>query len=100
MKWLCFLSLCIVCNALVAVPANCQNNYQDKIAEWKKQFPKQDAIAYTYKETVTFIPNFSPKPGEGRVKTSVQNEMVLVPLKDYMNYDDAMFYNDEVALEQ
>ncbi len=77
-----------------------QTNFQDKIADWKKQFPKQDAVTYSYKETVTFLPNFDPKPGEGKVKTSVMNEIVLVPMKDYMNYEDALFYNDEIAIEQ
>lgn len=85
---------------LLTIYVSAQVNYQDKIAEWKKLFPKQDAVSYTYKETITFIPNFSPKPGEGTVKTSVLNEMILVPMKDYMNFEDGMFYNDELSIEK
>jgi transglutaminase-like putative cysteine protease len=100
MKWPRKPSLFLTCLIVLAMNVSAQTNYQDKIADWKKLFPKQDAVSYTYKETITFLPNFSPKPGEGAVKTSVLNEMILVPLKDYMNFEDGMFYNDEVAIEQ
>src|SRR5687768_14729868 len=100
MKWLFKPSLFLTGFLFITVHVSAQVNYQDKLADWKKLFPKQDAVSYTYKETITFIPNFSPKPGEGNVKTSVLNEMILVPMKDYMNFEDGMFYNDEIAIEQ
>jgi hypothetical protein len=76
-----------------------QTNFADKIPEWKKQFPKEDAVAYSHKEIVDFSLNASPKPGEGKVSATVTNEVVLVPLKDFLKYEDAVFYNDEISIE-
>lgn len=76
-----------------------QTNFADKIPEWKKQFPREEAVAYSHKEIVDFSLNASPKPGEGKVSATVTNEVVLVPLKDFLKYEDAIFYNDEIAIE-
>lgn len=76
-----------------------QTTYTDKIADWKKLFPKEDVIAASYKEVVDFSLNLDPKPGEGKVKASVSNEFILVPVKDYLKYDDGVFYNDEISIE-
>jgi len=76
-----------------------QSSFTDKVAEWKKLFPKEDAVAYSLKETVDFSLNPNPKPGEGKVKATVNNEVVLVPLKDFLKYEDAVFYNDEISIE-
>ena len=75
-----------------------QTNFTDKIAEWKKNFPKEDVIAASLKEVVDFSLNPNPKPGEGRVRASVSNEVVLVPVKDYLKYEDGLFYYDEVEI--
>ncbi|HEY0067597.1 MAG TPA: transglutaminase domain-containing protein [Flavisolibacter sp.] len=74
-------------------------SYTEKIPDWKKLFPKEDAVASTHKQTVDFFLNTNPKPGEGRVKASVQNEVTLVPLKDYIKYEDGIFYYDEVSID-
>src|SRR3982751_2771532 len=76
-----------------------QANFTDKLPEWKKAFPKQDAIAYSYKEVVDFALNPDPKPGEGKVKATVTSEVVLVPLKDFLKYEDGIFYYDELTIE-
>jgi len=76
-----------------------QNNFADKVAEWKKQFPKEDAIAYLHKETVDFSLNAAPKAGEGKVKATVTNEMTLVPVKDYIKFEDGLFYHDEMSMD-
>jgi hypothetical protein len=76
-----------------------QTSFTDKIADWKKLFPKEDVIAVSYKEIVDFSLNATPKPGEGKVKASVLNEILIVPVKDYLKYDDGIFYNDEVAVD-
>jgi hypothetical protein len=76
-----------------------QSNFADKVAEWKKLFPKEDVVAYSLKEIVDFSLNPNPKPNEGRVKATVSNEVVLVPLKDFLKYEDAVFYNDEISIE-
>jgi hypothetical protein len=76
-----------------------QTSFTDKIADWKKIFPKEDVVAVSYKEVIDFALNPDPKPGEGRVKASIQNEMIIVPVKDYLKYDDGLFYNDEVSID-
>lgn len=76
-----------------------QNNFSDKIGEWKKLFPKEDAVAYSHKQIVDFFLNPVPKPGEGKVKASVSNEITLVPVKDYMKYQDGLFYYDEMSID-
>jgi hypothetical protein len=76
-----------------------QTNFADKIGDWKKSFPKEDVIAASFKETVDFSINANPKPGEGKVKASVSNEMTIVPVKDFLKYDDGLFYNGEVSID-
>ena len=56
-------------------------------------------IAYSHKEIVTFSLNPEPKQGEGKVKATVNTEMVLVPVKDFLKYNDGLFYNDEVTID-
>src|SRR4029078_1974438 len=75
-----------------------QTNFTDKITEWKKNFPKEDVVAASLKEVVDFSVNPSLKPGEAKVKASVLNEVVLVPVKDYLKYEDGLFYYDEVEI--
>jgi len=68
-----------------------QTNFTDKVTEWKKLFPKEDAVAYSLKETVDFFLNLAPKPGENKVTAVVTNEVIVVPLKDFLKYEDAVF---------
>jgi hypothetical protein len=84
----CFLSL-----------TSFSQQYADRIPEWKKQFPKEDAVASSYKETIDFFLNATPLPGEGKVKATVQREISLVPLKDYIKYEDGLFYYDEMVID-
>jgi hypothetical protein len=37
-----------------------QTNYSDRIAEWKKAFPKEDVVLASCKEIVDFTMNASP----------------------------------------
>ncbi|MGZ3881050.1 MAG: transglutaminase-like domain-containing protein [Flavisolibacter sp.] len=76
-----------------------QGDYTNKITEWKKTFPKEDVIATTWKETVDFSINPNPKEGEAKVNASVLNEVTIVPVKDYLKYDDGLFYNDEITID-
>lgn len=90
-----YLAFLLSCSLFSAA----QTNFADKVSEWKKQFPKADVVATTYKEVVDFSLNPSPKPGEGKVKASVKEEVTLVPLKDFMKYEDGLFYYDEISLD-
>ncbi|MEI9809053.1 MAG: transglutaminase domain-containing protein [Bacteroidota bacterium] len=76
-----------------------QTDFSANISAWKTLFPKEDVIANSYKETVSFSLNPNPKPGEGSVKATVINEITLVPVKDFMKYEDGLFYNDEVSID-
>jgi Transglutaminase-like superfamily len=76
-----------------------QADLSSNISSWKTLFPKEDVIAYSYKETISFSLNPNPKPGEGNVKANVINEMVLVPVKDFIKYQDGLFYDDEVSID-
>jgi transglutaminase-like putative cysteine protease len=83
----------------IALQSFSQTDYSSNISSWKTLFPKEDVIAYSYKETVSFSLNASPKPGEGDVKATVLNEMTLVPVKDFIKYQDGLFYNDEISID-
>ena len=76
-----------------------QTDYSSNISSWKTLFPKEDVIGYSYKETVSFSLNPDPKPGEGKVRASVVNEITLVPVKDFIKYKDGVFYNDEITID-
>src|SRR5215831_5461755 len=84
---------------VVFVSAYSQTDYSTSISSWKTLFPKEDVIAYSYKEIVNFTLNPDPKPGEGRVRASVMNEIVLVPVKDFIKFKDGVFYNDEISID-
>jgi hypothetical protein len=87
------LLMCIFFNS------NAQTNFTDKIAGWKTTFPKEDVVFNVYKETVDFAINANPTAGEGKVKATVLEETMLVPLKDYIKYEDGLFYNDEQSID-
>ena len=91
------------CLALIAfllcIKTFSQSDFTGSISSWKTTFPKEDVIAYSYKESVNFFLNTDPKPDEGNVKATVVNEMTLVPLKDFIKYEDGLYYNDEVSVD-
>jgi hypothetical protein len=76
-----------------------QTDYTSSLDSWKTLFPKEDVIVSSYKETITFSVNPNPGPGEGSVKAMVSHQLILVPQKDFMKYQDGLYYNDEVAID-
>src|SRR5262245_23430114 len=76
-----------------------QADMASNVSSWKSQFPKEDVIVYSYKESVTFSLNEHPVTGEGSVKAKVVNELNVVPVKDFIKYEDGLFYNDEVSID-
>ena len=81
------------------LPVFSQADFAANVSKWKTQFPKEEVVAYSHKEIVSFSLNTNPKPGEGKVKASVTTEMVIVPVKDFIKYNDGLFFNDEVAID-
>jgi hypothetical protein len=90
------LTLCVLFSFLFSFA---QTSFADKVPDWRKQFPKEDVVAVSYKEVIDFYPNPSPKPGEGKVKASVKEEVMLAPLKDFLKYEDGIFYYDEISVD-
>ncbi|GAB4092520.1 transglutaminase-like domain-containing protein [Flaviaesturariibacter terrae] len=89
------LALLTLCSA----PAFSQALFADKVQGWKIQFPKRDLVAYTYKEVIDFRLNPAPKEGEGKVQASVSSSFQLVPLKDFLKFEDGLFYYDEMTID-
>lgn len=80
--------------------ANAQTtDFSDKIAGWKSRFPKEDVIAAQYKKIITFFLNTSTTTNEPKVKASVSTEITLVPLKDFVKFQDGIFYYQDVSLD-
>src|SRR5688572_9774478 len=86
---------------LVSVPhfSSAQADHSDKISSWKTQFPKEETIAYLHKEVISFSLNATPAPGEGKVKANVSTQVTLVPVKDFIKYDDGLFYNQQISID-
>ena len=82
-----------------SINSNAQTNFTDKIPAWKTTFPKEEVVATLFKEVIDFTLNTSPAAGEAKVQAKVSSETVLVPVKDYLKYEDGLFYNDEMSVE-
>lgn len=80
--------------------ANSQTNFADKINGWKTRFPKEDVIALSNKVVVSFELNAHATETEPKVKAQVANEITLVPVKDFVKFEDGVFYNDEISIDQ
>ncbi len=76
-----------------------QTDLSANLQSWRTKYPKEEMIAYSHKEIVSFSLNADPKQGEGKVKAIVNTEMILVPVKDFLKYNDGLFYNDEVTID-
>ena len=76
-----------------------QTTFTDKIGEWKTKFPKEEVVANVFKEVIDFTLDPAGAAGQAKVKAKVSSETVLVPVKDYIKYEDGLFYNDEMSVE-
>jgi len=79
--------------------SSAQADYADKVTTLKSQFPTEEVIAYEHKEVVNFSLNQNPAPGEGKVRATVTTHMTLVPVKDYIKYEDGLFYNQQISID-
>ncbi|HYV53283.1 MAG TPA: hypothetical protein VE933_01740, partial [Chitinophagaceae bacterium] len=91
------ISLCLLISSFFTVKA--QMDYADKVSSLRTQFPKEDVIAYQHKEVVNFLLNKDAAPGDAKVKAIVATEITLVPVKDYVKYEDGLFYNQEISVD-
>ena len=79
--------------------SHAQTGFTDKIADWKTRFPKEEIVANLFKEVIDFTLDAAAPAGEAKVKAKVSSQTVLVPVKDYIKYEDGLFYNDEMSVE-
>ena len=89
--------LCCISAIVFSFPVFAQSDFTDKLNTWKTQFAKEDIIAWSHKEIVSFSLNADPKPGEGKVKATVNTEITVVPVRDFIKFTDGLFFNDEVC---
>lgn len=92
---ICQLAICLLSSLITQA----QTNFTDKIAEWKTTFPKEEVVATLFKEVIDFTLNPTATATKEKVKATVSTQTVLVPVKDYIKYEDGLFYNDEISLE-
>jgi len=76
-----------------------QTDLASKIPEWKTTFPKEDVVANTFREVVDFSLNANAPATEAKVKATISSETVLVPIKDFLKYEDGLFYNEQVSID-
>ena len=74
-------------------------DYADKVSSLKNEFPKEDVIAYQHKQVINFLLNKDATPGDAKVKAVVTTEVTLVPVKDYVKYEDGLFYNQQISVD-
>ena len=91
------ISSCLLIASSYTVTA--QMDYADKVSSLKSEFPKEDVIAVQHKEVVNFMLNKDAAPGEAKVKAFVATEVTLVPVKDYVKYEDGLFYNQQISVD-
>ena len=92
----------IICSCLLTTSfftVTAQMDYADKVSSLKNEFPKEDVIAYQHKEVINFLLNRDAAPGDAKVKAVVTTEVTLVPVKDYVKYEDGLFYNQEISVD-
>ncbi|HSU28978.1 MAG TPA: transglutaminase-like domain-containing protein [Chitinophagaceae bacterium] len=76
-----------------------QSDYTNMVSGWKAQFPKEDVIAASFKQTISFTLSTNPVPGSAAVNAKVASEITLVPVKDFIKFKDGLFYYDEVTVD-
>lgn len=76
-----------------------QVDYADKVSALKKDFPKEDVIAYQHKQVINFSLDKNATQNDSRVKATVTTEMTLVPVKDYVKFEDGLFYNQQISID-
>ena len=76
-----------------------QDNFTDKIPAWKTSFPKEEVVANLFREVIDFTLDPTAAAGQPKVKAIVSSETVLVPVKDYLRYEDGLFYNEQMSVD-
>ena len=88
------------CCAYFSITASSQQtlDYTSAVSSFKNKYPKTDIVIAELKEDYSFS-ILNNKNGESKVVVDVSESQVLVPLKDNIAYSDAIFYNEQSAVE-
>ena len=85
--------------SFISIVSFSQTDFTSQLSAWKSKFPEEEYVAASYKTTVNFTLNANPKPGYAKVNVLVRREIVIVPTKDFKAFDDGLFYNDQVSID-
>ena len=89
----------IVLFSFVAVVCCSQTDYSSQLSTWKSKFPEEEFVAASYRTVISFTLNPNPKNGFAKVNVVVRNEMTIVPTKDFKAFEDGLFYNQQVSID-
>ena len=79
--------------------ASAQVDYTSQLGSWKTKFPDEEFVAANYAKTISFTLNANPKPGAGKVNVLVKHQVTMVPTKDFKGFNDGLFYNQQVSID-
>jgi hypothetical protein len=85
--------------SLFCTSLRAQNDLADKVPGLKTQFPKQDVVAWSNKEVISFSLNSVAAPGQAPVKANVSSQITLLPVKDFIKYEDGLFYYQQISID-
>ena len=89
----------IILFSFLSIASFAQTDYSSQLGAWKSKFPEEEFVAASYKTIVSFTLNANPKPGFAKVNVLVRNEITIVPTKDFKAFDDGLFYNEQVSID-
>jgi len=92
-------TLIIILLSFISIFAFSQNDFSSQLSAWKSKFPEEEFVAASYKTIISFTLNANPKPGFAKVNVLVRNEITIVPTKDFKAFDDGLFYNQQVSID-
>jgi transglutaminase-like putative cysteine protease len=92
-------ALCLVSCLLAGAGSMAQvtTDYTTSISSLKAKYPKTDVVAVDFKEEYRF--GIAGTTAGSKVTVHSAVTQTLVPLKDFVSSNDAIFYNDESAVE-
>lgn len=94
-RWLCLAGAVLAC--LPAAYTQVQSDYTNAIPSLRNKYPKSEVVAISYTEEISF--GIQGKGADEKVSAATSTAQVWVGLKDYINKQDALFYDDESAIE-
>jgi len=89
----------VVLFSLISIVSFSQTDYTSQLSLWKSKFPEEEFVAARYNTIIRFTLNANPKPRFAKVNVLVRHEITIVPTKDFKAFDDGLFYNQQVSID-